>query len=259
MKPRSMIAKFHYHQDKEKVWNSRKNLKGKKFFLEEDFPEETREIRKFMTPIMCEARRLTMKATINVDKLIVDGRVYTYENLKNLPAHHPLNPQKVATPDIADNMVAFFTGESPLSNHFISNQKVNGVLYHSNEQFYLASKAKFVDDMDSYDKIMAATTPGRCKVISHNIKGELTHWNDTESFKVMKQGLMAKFSQNPALRSFLLTTANKQLVEANPRDPIWGVGLSLKQRDLIADIKNWKGANQLGKALQEVREHLIDK
>ncbi len=36
----------------------------------------------------------------------------------------------------------------------------------------------------------------------------------------------AKFSQHPPLRAYLLSTAPRVLVEASPRDRVWGIGLS---------------------------------
>jgi ribA/ribD-fused uncharacterized protein len=68
------------------------------------------------------------------------------------------------------------------------------------------------------------------------------------------QGNLAKFSQNPLLERFLLETGTRVLVEAAPRDLIWGIGLG--QNDPRAqDPATWQGLNLLGFALMEVRRH----
>lgn len=61
---------------------------------------------------------------------------------------------------------------------------------------------------------------------------------------VMKKALMAKFSQNEALKNVLLGTGSHPIVENSPRDSFWGVG------------KDGTGANHLGRLLEEVREAL---
>ena len=65
-------------------------------------------------------------------------------------------------------------------------------------------------------------------------------------------GNFQKFLQNPPLRSFLLQTGDRILVEANPYDRIWGIGMS-KYQSGIQDPGNWRGLNLLGFALMQVR------
>ncbi len=66
---------------------------------------------------------------------------------------------------------------------------------------------------------------------------------------------MAKFSQNDVLLTYLLSTTPRVLVEASPRDSVWGIGIS--ERDLLASRPSeWKGLNLLGFALMDVRERL---
>ena len=68
-------------------------------------------------------------------------------------------------------------------------------------------------------------------------------------------GNFQKFLQNPTLRSFLLQTGDRILVEANPYDRIWGIGMS-KYQSGIQDPGNWRGLNLLGFALMQVRTML---
>ena len=63
---------------------------------------------------------------------------------------------------------------------------------------------------------------------------------------------MEKFTQHPKLLDFLLNTDRLILVEASPKDRIWGIGMA--ENDPNAENPNlWKGLNLLGFALMEVR------
>ena len=68
---------------------------------------------------------------------------------------------------------------------------------------------------------------------------------------------MSKFSQNKELWEFLKNTKDRILVEASPRDRIWGIGMGKANPDAENPMK-WKGKNLLGFAITEVRDILID-
>ncbi len=68
-------------------------------------------------------------------------------------------------------------------------------------------------------------------------------------------GNIAKFSQHPELKGFLLNTGKRILVEASPVDKIWGIGLA-KDDDRIHNPLTWQGLNLLGFALMNVRDRL---
>jgi ribA/ribD-fused uncharacterized protein len=52
---------------------------------------------------------------------------------------------------------------------------------------------------------------------------------------IVKRGNLAKFSQNDDLRAELMKTRGTTLVEAAPRDTVWGIGLS---------ATNWKAQHR---------------
>jgi ribA/ribD-fused uncharacterized protein len=71
---------------------------------------------------------------------------------------------------------------------------------------------------------------------------------DWESCKVavMREAVLAKFTQHPDLRQLLLSTGDAKLVEHTARDAYWGDG------------GDGSGKNMLGRILMEVREQLRD-
>lgn len=66
---------------------------------------------------------------------------------------------------------------------------------------------------------------------------------------------LSQFSQNKELLEKLLATHPRTLVEASPRDRIWGIGLGASN-PMAQDRKHWQGRNLLGQILTEVREQL---
>jgi ribA/ribD-fused uncharacterized protein len=67
-----------------------------------------------------------------------------------------------------------------------------------------------------------------------------------------------KYSQSEDLKKMLLNPEfdGKHFVEASPLDGIWGIKCG--ETEALDDESNWKGQNLLGKALDEVREMLLN-
>lgn len=132
---------------------------------------------------------------------------------------------------------------------------VDGVIYSSAEQYMMAEKARTFGDDETLEKILSAKLPMKIKALGREVRGfDGKKW-DSVKFEVVVRGNMEKFSQNRELLSFLLGTGDAMLVEASPKDCIWGVGLKESDRDIL-DPDKWKGENLLGKALMEVRSKL---
>lgn len=68
--------------------------------------------------------------------------------------------------------------------------------------------------------------------------------------RIVLEGNLLKFRQNEVLQKKLLDTGDKVIVEASPRDRIWGVGFG--ERNAPNQRDRW-GLNLLGKALEETR------
>ncbi|MBC6109914.1 NADAR family protein [Pedobacter sp. CCM 8938] len=134
----------------------------------------------------------------------------------------------------------------------------NGLSYLTAEHYMMAKKARLFNDEEVFEKILTKKLPKDVKDLGRQIKNfDASKW-DAYKFEIVRQGNFLKFSQNEDLKSFLLQTKNKVLVEASPVDLIWGIGLA--EDDFNARIpKNWKGENLLGFALMEVRDEIYTK
>ena len=105
------------------------------------------------------------------------------------------------------------------------------------------------------EKILAAEKPAIAKALGREVKNfNAAVWADT-SYKIVVEGNRHKFAQNESLKSFLLHTDNKIIVEASPPDAIWGIGLAQDSEEAQNPF-TWKGTNLLGFALMEVRDIL---
>ena len=119
----------------------------------------------------------------------------------------------------------------------------------------MAQKAKLFHDSKNYTAILKTTSPKECKRLGRNVTpfDEKT-WEDNR-YRILKEGVLAKFSQNEGLRNQLLASGNSIIAEASPYDDIFGIKLSAEEAvDVMPE--QWPGRNLLGKALMEVREEL---
>lgn len=142
-------------------------------------------------------------------------------------------------------------GKNCLSQFYPTAFSVDGVMYTHAERFMMAEKARLFDP-DAVAGIMAATTPYQVKMAGRRVRNfDNDVWNQ-HKFQIVVDGNYAKFSQNPLLREYLLSTGNDVLVEAAPNDRVWGVGLACDD-ERINRPQLWMGENLLGFALMVVR------
>ena len=123
------------------------------------------------------------------------------------------------------------------------------------EQYMMASKARLFGDDEILKQILACDNPKHIKDFGRKVRGfDEEVWNKFK-YAIVLLGNWHKFSQNPALKAFLLSTGDKILVEASPYDNIWGIGLAESCTE-SQDPMLWRGQNLLGFALMEVRDEL---
>ena len=135
--------------------------------------------------------------------------------------------------------------------------EVDGVQYHTTEQYMMASKARLFGDEEVFNEIMAANNPFEYKKLGRKIHGFEEGLWDARKYDIVVEGNKAKFSLNPELKEFLLSTGDAIIAEASPYDKIWGIGLDREQAQK-GSIEQWKGENLLGCALMDVRDRLRD-
>lgn len=135
--------------------------------------------------------------------------------------------------------------------HSVFTDGVN--TYQNTEQYFMYQKAIFFGDDKTAQDILNATTPNEAKTLGRQVKNYDDYkWNMVR-YHHMYIGNLLKYTQNPELGNKLKGTNNLILVECNPRDPIWGIGLSAEEAVLVTP-NEWKGKNLLGRVLMDVRK-----
>lgn len=174
------------------------------------------------------------------------------------------NAQTIARLEAGENLkYLFFWGhkkssmitKSCLSQWYEAEFKVNGVSYPTAEHFMMAEKALLFDDIEIYKLIVKSKKAGEAKELGRNVRNFNQKTWEENRIRIVVQGNLNKFSQNPALAKFLKNTKDRILVECSPVDSIWGIGLSQNHKDAFNPFL-WNGLNLLGYALMETREML---
>lgn len=141
------------------------------------------------------------------------------------------------------------------SQWWLSSFKVEKVTYKTAEHWMMAKKAELFQDEEILEKILTADSPAEAKKLGREVRNyDDKLWLENR-YEIVKQGNYHKFSQNRDLKTFLLNTKDRVLVEASPVDPIWGIGMASDHTDALNPEK-WRGLNLLGFALMEVRDEL---
>ena len=158
----------------------------------------------------------------------------------------------------------FFWGHTPrgsavdkscLSQWYEAPFLIDDEDYPTAEHWMMASKARLFGDEAVLEAILNSEHPGDAKKLGRKVRDfDQATW-EAHRFEIVVTGNVAKFGQNPGLHNFLLNTGDRVLVEASPRDRIWGIGLDEKNPDAY-DPGEWRGLNLLGFALAEARFRL---
>lgn len=150
-----------------------------------------------------------------------------------------------------------FFWSGPLSQWHPSPFEIDGITYNCAEHYMMAEKARLFGDEARLKMIMSAVDPSDQKRYGKMVVPfEKEKWNDVAR-DVVYRGSYAKYTQNPDLKKQLLNTAGTTLVEASPKDNIWGIGLS-KDDPRSRDRSTWLGTNWLGETLTKVRDKMLE-
>lgn len=142
-----------------------------------------------------------------------------------------------------------------LSQWHRSTFEVGGRRYANAEQFMMWSKAELFGDHPAAEAILDSPEPARAKELGRAVRSFDTDRWAAHAIGVVVAGNRAKFTQNPPLAAYLAATGDAVLVEASPRDRIWGAGVAAEDRRLPHPAQ-WPGLNQLGFILTALRDEL---
>ena len=133
----------------------------------------------------------------------------------------------------------------------------NGITYRTAEHYMMARKAQLFGDEEILEKIIESNSPGEAKKLGRMVRGfEQGVWQ-SHRCEIVIQGNYLKFAQHETLKAFLLNTNRRIIVEASPRDRIWGIGMGKNNPNAENPI-HWQGENLLGFCLMEVRDKLTE-
>lgn len=145
--------------------------------------------------------------------------------------------------------------KSCLSQWWEASFEIEGRSFTTPEHYMMFRKAELFGDHDVAGKVLQAATPRDAKALGRRVRGfDEARWLEHREEIVFTANL-AKFSQNSALRAFLLQTEPAILVEASPVDAIWGIGMAADD-PRATNPAEWRGLNLLGFALVKVRVRL---
>lgn len=144
---------------------------------------------------------------------------------------------------------------------------LDGVKYFTVEQAVAAEKARAFMEDELRTEILKTRAPRTMRTKANAIIPKsitetngvpvprLDEWENEMRPKVLKAATLQKFKQHPDLADKLILTGDKVLVLADTREKRDGIALALTDPK-IANSAEWKGPNQYGRILMEVRTAL---
>ncbi|GAB3174971.1 NADAR family protein [Myceligenerans halotolerans] len=146
-------------------------------------------------------------------------------------------------------------GRGCLSQWWPSPFAVDGVTYRTAEHWMMAEKAHLFHDAEAEQAAVDAANPALAKAAGRTVQGFDDLVWERARFEIVVRGSVHKFSSTPELRTYLVSTGERVLMEASPRDRIWGIGMGARNEN--AERPNsWRGHNLLGFALMRARARL---
>jgi ribA/ribD-fused uncharacterized protein len=154
-------------------------------------------------------------------------------------------------------MYTFFFGEaSPFSQFHRCVFSAAELTFMCAEQYMMHGKAILFGDREIAEQILVATQPKAQKALGRKVRNfDDVIWKKNRE-SIVLAGNRLKFTQNADLKTALLATRGTTLVEASPRDRIWGIGMGAND-PRAQNEATWRGQNLLGKILTMLREELI--
>lgn len=256
---RPVLIRFPFIADRFKVWKQRTPITSedgsRTIRIHQDLPKQLREDSQILHRVLKAASSHPKYkfAKIRDYQIRVNGRHYSPNQLERLPK--PLRPSTLAT-RTSDSTLVFFTRHSILSNHHPAPFTYNEVHYANMEHYLAHQRALLSKDNDMIQRALDASDPLEAKSVLNMLKRENIQEWDEKVEKILIRGLREKFRQNNHMLQYLGDTQHLLLGEAS-RDPKWGIGMSLEDKDVLDSNKWLPTGNLLGRSLSRVRSEFL--
>lgn len=137
---------------------------------------------------------------------------------------------------------------------FEEGREEEEVTFPSAEHWMMVKKALLFKDAEKAREILEEPDDmAAVKALGRKVKDfDEAVWVSARK-DIVREGNLHKFGQNEELKAKLLATGTKRIVEASPRDRIWGIGFG--EKNALKNENRW-GQNLLGWALEETRSEL---
>lgn len=256
---RPIVVKFSNINERWDIWKKRSAIKHdpeNPVWIQEDLPRKLREDNRVFLRILKTAKSMpnvSYHIKIQDFQIVFNGNRYDMNNLHLLSRE--ISTKMAYTP-YSDDVVVFFTKYSPLSNHFPCTFVIDTVTFNCVEQYLAVQRAFLAKNKPLTRRVMGTNNPADHKTVLNILRSDQPDvWKERAETLIMT-ALRAKFLQNGNLAQFLMDTHPRLIGEAS-KNEMWGIGLSLDNRDVLDSSKWKKEGNLLGISLVKVREELL--
>ena len=253
---RPIFISFIHADDRGHVFDKRAKLRRSKVFhdiwVSDDVTPTARRTKALIRQVTREAKNQGSQCTSTQYSVTINSQNYDETSLNCLPRE--LSLESIKTKQIGDDVIAYHSEHSPMSNLFPAPIKIGKRTFNSLEQAFHYKKARGHNNDEIAEKIYLCREPYDIRILGKKITPSQKSIDNEQ--EIMFELMIRKFEQNPLIRAKLLDTAGKTLVEATP-DRTWGAGCSIFSPALRN--KTWPGLNRQGKLLMRARDTLIAK
>ena len=251
---RPVSVQFEKHSEAMYFWDNKGYL-PENITVRREYSESTENERRILRPVFNAAKKYPKfkgRCKMENGALIIKGKTYTSEKIKELPAE--LDTFKV-TSRSDGNTITFFDELNALSNFHQCNFELNGIKFHSAEQYIQYTNVRHFKDQLAANEILQQPTSFACKTVSRKISltDYVDRWSKVASTLCLP-GIKAKFAQNLDLLDILKNTGDQKLVESS-YDRLWGTGIPIHNQDCLKS-ETWTSMGLLGTMLMKIREEL---
>ncbi len=156
---------------------------------------------------------------------------------------------------ITPTLVLFWKPPNPFGQWTLSPFEIDGKSYMCAEQYMMAEKARLFGDSEIERQILQSDSPRQQQKLGKQVSGFNEDEWVSQRRNIVFRGNVAKFTQDTLLKTLLLETGDRRMVEASPIDRIWGIGFSA-DNPMAYSPGRWAGLNLLGIILEDVRAYV---